>query len=79
MFSRWTFGCHLDVWLWFALSIDNAVYLVDFTGIKRWKYLFDLQDIGRVGRVVGGLSIRFGCRFASGVFSVITRRIFGLA
>ena len=78
MFSRQTFSCHLDARLWFTLSVDNAVDLVDFTSIKRWKCLFDFQDIGRAGRVVGGLSVRFGCRFARGVFSIVTRRIFGL-
>ena len=43
LLSRWVFGCHHDIWLWFALAIDNAVYLVDLFGTEGWESFLNFK------------------------------------
>ena len=59
LFSRWTFGCHLNTWCWFILAVDNAVNLINLFGIEGWESLFDFEYFQCVGGRFGGLGIRF--------------------
>ena len=59
LFSRWTFGCHLDARFWFILAVDNAVNLIDLFGIEGWEGLFDFEYFQCVGGRFGGLGVRF--------------------
>jgi len=75
LFSRRTFGCHLDTWFWFGLAIDNVINLVNLLSVEGREHFFDFQYFQRVVGCFGGLSIRlarivditlnfvFNCRF----------------
>ena len=44
LFSRQSFGCHLDTRFGFVLAIDNVVYLIDLVGIEGWEHFLNFQN-----------------------------------
>ena len=59
LFSGWTFGCHLDMWFWFDLAIDNVIYLINLLSIEGREHIFDFQNIRRFVGHFSCLSVRF--------------------
>ena len=59
VFSWWTFSIHLNTWFCLRSALDNVVDLVYFLCSKRWKSLFDFDNVRCANILFWSLSISF--------------------